>query len=141
MTALSREQRSPVETVMQWFRGLVKREVIELKCLGDDEVERIAGDLSLSASELRKLVAQGPEGAALLSKRMDALDLDRNEVAKAERATFRDLQRVCTMCDVKRRCARDLAHHSADPKWKDYCPNAATLIALNSLPWSSRSQW
>jgi hypothetical protein len=29
---------------------------------------------------------------------MAALDLDQNEVARTERATFQDLQRVCTVC-------------------------------------------
>jgi hypothetical protein len=24
---------------------------------------------------------------------------------------------------------------------EDYCPNAATLMALNALPWRARSEW
>jgi hypothetical protein len=30
----------------------------------------------------------------------------------------------------KRKCKHDLAAHSADPVWQDYCPNAPTLCAL-----------
>jgi hypothetical protein len=25
--------------------------------------------------------------------------------------------------------------------WQSYCPNAATLIALNAQPWAARSEW
>ena len=35
----------------------------------------------------------------------------------------------------------DLARDPADPAWQDYCPNAATLTALNALPWRARSEW
>ena len=34
-----------------------------------------------------------------------------------------------------------LARDSADPAWQDYCPNAATLMALNALPWRARREW
>jgi hypothetical protein len=85
--------------------------------------------------------ACGLESADLLSRRMDALDLDESEVARVERATFQDLQRVCSMCDCKKRCARDLARDAADSVWKDYCPNARTLTALDALPWSGRQEW
>src|SRR5262249_2242005 len=73
-------------------------------------------------------------------RRMAALDLDRNEVSRTEPRTFQDLQRVCTMCNHHRRCSRDLARDSADPAWEDYCPNAATLMALNALPWRARTE-
>ena len=59
----------------------------------------------VSASELRALAKRGPQSADLLLRRMEALDLEQNEVAQIERATFQDLQRVCSMCDCKRRCA------------------------------------
>jgi hypothetical protein len=45
------------------------------------------------------------------------------------------------MCRSHRRCKRDLAHDAADPAWEDYCPNAATLKALNAMPWRSRAEW
>jgi hypothetical protein len=97
-------------------------------------VERLAKDVGVSASELRRLVNLGPDSADLLLRRMAALDLDRNELSRTEPRTFQDLQRVCTMCNSHRRCSRDLARDSADPAWQDYCPNAATLMALNALP-------
>ncbi|SRR6266508_2063779 len=114
---------------------------LELKCCGEDEVERMAKDIGVSASELRRLATLGPDSADLLLRRMAALDLDRKEVSRTEPRTFQDLQRVCTMCNSHRRCKRDLARDSADPAWQDYCPNATTLMALNALPWRARAEW
>lgn len=132
--------RSPFGAILRWWRDRARDPAAELKCCGDEEVERIARDVGVSATELRTLAKRGPGAAGLLLRRMAALDLDRNEIARTERGTFQDLQRVCTMCESKRRCARELARDSADPAWKDYCPNAATLIALNALPWAARRE-
>jgi Family of unknown function (DUF6455) len=107
----------------------------------EEGLERMAHDLGVSGSELRKLASHGPESADSLLRRMAALDLDQNEVARTERATFQDLQRVCTMCECHKRCARDLARDPHDPAWKDYCPNAQTLTALSALPWMARQGW
>ena len=71
---------------------------------------------------------------------MAALDLDPEEVSQTEPRTFQDLQRVCTLCDDHRRCARDLSRNSAIPAWKDYCPNAETLMALSAMPRCSTNQ-
>jgi Family of unknown function (DUF6455) len=88
-----------------------------------------------------RLANLGPDSADLLLRRMAALDLDRNEVSRTEPRTFQDLQRVCTMCNHHRRCRGDLARDADDPAWHDYCPNAATLMALDALPWRARSEW
>ena len=61
---------------------------------------------------------------------MVALDLDPAEVAQVGPQTSRDLQRVCSLCESKRRCVRDLTHDSAAPVWQDYCPNAQTLHGI-----------
>ena len=134
---------SLTKAVSQWWRGWTTRGSarLELKCCGEDEVEHMAKDIGMSASELRRLATLGPDSADLLPRRMTALDLDRNEVSRTEPRAFQDLQRVCTMCDHHRRCRRDLARDCADPAWQDYCPNAATLMALNALPWRARSEW
>ncbi len=145
MSALSggHERRSPIQAISRWWRDWTRRGSAssELKCCGEDEVERMAKDMGVSAAELRRLASQGREAADLLPRRMAALDLDRNEVARTEPRTLQDLQRVCTLCESRRRCARDLARDSADPAWQDYCPNAATLMALNALPWAARREW
>jgi hypothetical protein len=143
MSALPVGQKSLTKAVSQWWREWTRRSSarFELKCCGEDEVERMAKDIGLSSSELRRLASLGPDSADLLLRRMAALDLDRNEVSQTEPRTFHDLQRVCTMCKHHRRCRGDLAHDADDPAWHDYCPNASTLMALNALPWRARSEW
>jgi len=101
----------------------------------------MAHDLGLPVSELRKLAEHGPEAADLLARRMAELNLDKNEVAAGVPRTLQDLQRVCTMCESHRQCARDLARDPADQAWENYCPNAAVLKMLNGLPWVARSEW
>ena len=113
----------------------------ELDCYPEEEVARTAKDLGVSSAEIRKLVSRGPEAANLLLRRMAALDLDRNEVSRTEPQVFQDLQRVCALCENKRKCVRDLGRDATDPVWQDYCPNAGTLMGLNALPWMSRREW
>ncbi len=131
---------SPIEAIRQWYRGLTRSQPGLADC-GPEGLERMAHDIGVSSTELCRLASHGPEFADLLFHRMEVLDLDRNEVGRVERATFQDLQRVCTMCNCQKRCARDLAHDPSDPVWKDYCPNAQTLTALNALPWMARREW
>jgi len=140
MSALSVGQKSgaSIELILRWFRNWTGESSL-FSC--EDEVERIAKDVGISASQFRRLASLSPESADLLRRRMAALQLDRNEVATVEPRTLRDLQGVCTMCESHRRCARDLARDVAIPAWKDYCPNAATLIALDALPWAARGEW
>lgn len=144
MSALPSEQTSwsPIEPILQWCRDWMRRDsASELKCCGEEEVGRIAQEVGVSPAELRRLASLGPDSADLLLRRMAELDLDRKEVFRTEPAVFRDLQRVCTMCESHGRCRRDFARDSANPAWKDYCPNAATLMALSAQPWAARREW
>lgn len=144
MSALPGGQKSwsPIAAILQWCRAATRSDPLaELKCCGEEGIERMAKEIGVTAAELRRLASLGPGAADLLLRRMAALDLDRNEVSRIEPQTFQDLQRVCTLCESHRRCARDLGHDAADPAWQDYCPNAATLIALSALPWAARREW
>jgi hypothetical protein len=142
----SRVRAAPWPTInglRQWWRSWreAKSGLSDLNSFGDYEVERTARELGTSVSELRVLTARGPESANLLLGRMAALDLDPKEVAATDLATFRDLQRVCTMCGSHGRCARELARDPNDTAWEDYCPNVATLKSLDALPWKGRGEW
>jgi len=103
--------------------------------------QRMARDLGVSVPELHRLASLGPQSADLLLRRMAALDLDIKEVSEVAPQTLRELQRTCTLCEHHRRCLRDLTRDPAIPAWKDYCPNAVTLMALDKLPWESRREW
>jgi len=138
-----RKRRSPVEVISQWWQVWTRNDpaMSDYACCAEGEVERIAKDVGMSASEIRRLASFGPESADLLLRRMAVLDLDRKEVAQVEPRTFRDLQRICTLCESHRQCARDLSRDSSDPAWEGYCPNVAALRALNGMPWASRREW
>ena len=133
--------REMINGMLRWWQRRANSSLSELTCCGQYEVERMAHDLGLPMSELRKLAEHGPEAADLLTGRLAALGLDRDEIATAVPRTLQDLQRVCTMCESHRQCARDLRRDPADRAWEDYCPNVAVLKMLNTLPWVARSEW
>lgn len=135
MVALPRGQifSSPIEVILQWMYDRSRSKTLnELQSCGEQEVERIARDSGLSVAEFRVLACLGPNATDLLERRMAALGFDPIAVSAAAPQTFRDLQRICTFCESPRRCLRDLARDPAIPAWKDYCPNAKTLMALHA---------
>ena len=137
MSGLAREGSfwSRIAAISQRCRDwLADGSAAELRCCEEEAVERMARDAGVSSGELRQLARFRPGSADLLFRRMAALDLDRNEVLRTEPQALHDLQRVCTLCGHHRRCARDLARDMADSGWKDYCPNAGTLSALERSP-------
>jgi hypothetical protein len=70
------------------------------------------------------------ERADLLPRRMAALDLDPNTLARTESVAFGEVLRYCATCESAERCEWDLRQDPGDPAWQDYCPNAARLSAL-----------
>jgi hypothetical protein len=130
-----------IEAFARWSRNHIgSGQTLDLTLCEDREIERIATDVGLSPSELRNLARFGPDAADLLLSRMAALDVDRLEVARIEPQTFKDMQRVCTLCDSRRPCAADLARDPDDAAWQEYCPNVGTLLALSAVPWLARSR-
>ena len=103
-----------------------------LETCDNNEIERIAHDVGLSAGELHQLAVRGPDAAKLLFERLSALNLDADALAKSDASTMRDLQRLCSSCVSKKRCQLDLMLVPDDPHWRQYCPNAGTLDAVRS---------
>jgi hypothetical protein len=133
---------SPIESILQWIWDHSRSKTLnELQSFGEKEVEGLAKDAGLTVADFRRLAKLGPNAPDLLERRMAALDLDPTEVSAIAPHTFHDLQRACSFCESQRRCLRDLARDPAIPAWKDYCPNAQTLMALDALPWASRREW
>jgi len=124
---------SPIDTILQWMCDRSRSKTLnELQSCGEQEVERIPRESGLSVAEFRALACLGPNATDLLERRMAALGLDPIAGSAAAPPTFRDLQRICSFCERPRRCLRDLARDAAIPAWKDYCPNAKTLMALQA---------
>jgi hypothetical protein len=102
----------------------------ELEHCSQEDVMQIAKDLGLSVSDLRGLAAKGPGAADTLQKMLLALCVDPQDVAKADPAVMRDLQRLCMVCGQKGRCQHELARGTAADHFREFCPNAYTLDAL-----------
>ena len=102
----------------------------------EDELLRRAHDLGVPEAQLRWVSSRGPDPISLLERRMEALSLNPDEVTHMEPLMVRELQHRCAMCEKRGQCALDLAEEAADPGWqywRDYCPNAATLMTLSAL--------
>ena len=104
-----------------------QRQAAELGNLDPGELKRIARDMGLTGADLRRLAKSGPHAADLLRERLAQLDLDPDHV---ELAVLRDLQRCCSECESKGRCAHDLRERPESSEWHRYCPNSSTLDAL-----------
>jgi hypothetical protein len=107
-----------------------RRSQAELRSCGSEDVERMAHDLGVGGRELCVLAGKWPDSADPLIRRMHEIELDASKIAEVEPAVIRDLQRVCSLCASKWRCARDLNSRPADAVWRQYCPNSTTLTAL-----------
>ena len=141
MSAMSAEGKpGSLRTIWRWLRARPNTAACDLAAVGDREVEQIAKDLGVSSADLYSLARSDADSVDLLRTHMTALDLDCQEVARLVPETLHDLQRVCTLCSHRKRCARDLARAASDPRWKDYCPNVSTLAALDAVPWAARSE-
>ena len=137
---VAQKRRSPAQIVSQWWQTWTgfNPTYSDLSCCAQEEVDRIAHDIGVSAAELRALAKLGPDAADQLLLRMQALHLDPHQVENAEPPTFQDLQRICSLCEHHKRCEKDIASDAAAPAWESYCPNASTLKVLTTMPWPAR---
>jgi hypothetical protein len=102
----------------------------------EDELLRMARRLGVPAAQLRWVSSYSPDPIGLLERRMEALSLNPNDVTHIEPLTVRELRHRCVRCEKRGQCALDLADQVADPGWqywREYCPNAATLMTLSTL--------
>lgn len=105
----------------------------ELDRLSGGELQILAQDVGLSVPGLRAITEGNPDAAELLPRRMAALDLDPEELARRMPEISRDLQRVCSSCESYGRCLRDLDSDPEAAVWEYYCPNAPTLQELQIM--------
>ena len=127
MQQISSSRRNVLSAIVErWQRWKERRDHLYELDSCQQEVELIASDLGMSAADLRRTAAKGPDAARELYDRLAALRFDRQSI---EPVLMRDLERVCTQCDAKRRCRSDLARGSVSLR-DAYCPNDGTLAAL-----------
>jgi hypothetical protein len=75
-------------------------------------------------------VQQGPHAADELADLLTLLGIDRESLAKTEPLVLRDMARVCTSCQQKYRCNRDLAAGSSAQHYAEYCLSASEIDDL-----------
>jgi hypothetical protein len=116
-----------------WRKWMARRAAVEeLNCCAREDLAQIARDVGISSSDLRTLAGRWPDSTELLRRRIAAIGLDEGQIATAEPQVLRDLQRVCSACADSRSCRHDLDRDADDAKWRSYCPNVATLDALQT---------
>ena|SRR5690348_648970 len=109
----------------QHRRRVALREMEALGC----EMPAIARDLGLTELQLRALALQEPGVPQHLKRMVAALEMtDKFELADA--TLSRDMQSLCSLCNNKRRCGRELRGGTAPQSFHDFCPNAHNLSAL-----------
>ena len=121
-----------IAPIAEWWRRRAesRKSLSDLDAFGPGEMARMARDVGVSAADLRTLAAHCSDAADLLERRLETLGLSAEEIARAAPAELRDMERLCTLCGSKHRCAHDLATDPDDPAWRQYCPNTQTLGAL-----------
>jgi len=70
--------------------------------------------------------------ASLLLRRMALNRVDRTEIEESDPLLFYELQAVCTLCPSKELCVVDLANDPSSDGWREYCPNATAIAALET---------
>ena len=117
-----------IETFGDWLKH--RRELKEMREMDAASFDQIAGDLRISSADLEQLVRQGPHAADELPMMLTALGVDQEALARTEPLVLRDMERVCSLCNHKRRCDRDLAAGTAAAHYEEYCGNAPTIDGL-----------
>src|SRR5215471_16416546 len=109
-----------VQELIESFAGWLKhrRELNEMRRLDRTDFDRIASDLRIAPDDLEELVRHGNHAADELPKMLQQL-------------VVRDMERVCSLCQHKARCDRDLADGTAVENYHGYCGNAATMESLD----------
>ena len=122
--------RNVIGPLADWWRrrAIVRQNLTDLDAFDAGDMARMAQDVGLTASELRALASHCSDAADLLERRLAACGLSTTELAQTAPAELRDMERLCTTCQSKGRCARDLAADPADPVWRKYCPNEQALM-------------
>ena len=119
-----------VDLFGDWLKH--RREMREMHEMDAANFNQIAGELRMSPNDLEELVRQGPHAADELPKMLMALGIDQEALARTEPHVLRDMERVCSVCNHKRQCDRDLAAGTAARHYEEYCGNADTIDGLGT---------
>jgi uncharacterized protein YjiS (DUF1127 family) len=134
VSAVTRDPPRPIGWLRRHWNNWVRRRraIAEIARCSFDEREHLAHDIGVSEAEFCILARKPADAAALLSQRLDQLQLKPTDIRNSEPLVLRDLQRVCALCASKRKCKHDFLARPWSRAWRQYCPNALTLDALRA---------
>jgi uncharacterized protein YjiS (DUF1127 family) len=113
-----------------WNRYRRRRAALaELQGLGRAELSRMINDAGLTFGDAVELTKQSGASSELLYRRLEAAGID---VEKLDAAVMRDMQRCCSFCDSKSKCAHEFDDKPKAASWPAYCPNQLTIEALSA---------
>ena len=121
-----------VDIFGDWLKH--RRELREMRQMDAANFGRIAGDLRMSSADLEALVRRGPHAVDELPKMLTALGIDQDDLARTEPLVLRDMERVCALCNQKRRCDRDLAAGTSAARYQDIAPTLPRSTASAGEP-------
>ncbi|MCW5681079.1 MAG: hypothetical protein KF794_10330 [Xanthobacteraceae bacterium] len=104
----------------------------DLDELESDQVKAIARDIGMTADDLYRLDRRGDSSYLLLPERLVQEGIKPTVVQAEWPSVWKDLQRVCALCDHADVCQRDLDAHPDSGEWHSYCPNESTMKFLQS---------
>jgi uncharacterized protein YjiS (DUF1127 family) len=108
-----------------------RQEIREIRDLDDDEFANLAHELRISPADLDTFVRQGPHAVDELPKLLTALGIDEKALSRTQPLVLRDMVRVCTSCQQKHQCDRDLDAGNSAQHYEEYCLNASTIDWLD----------
>lgn len=115
----------------RWQRAMQNRMTArELGAISQTERMRLADDVCMSGTDLRRFNCTHDGPTKLMPSRLEQLGIDAAYVRHDMVGTYRDLERVCASCKSVRRCARDLAKGNPQAGMGSYCLNSATIDSL-----------
>lgn len=118
--------------IREFFSGLFARP--ELETLNPWQVEEIARDTGVTADELYRLDRSGVHDT-LMQERLAQEGVSPTVIQAEWPSVWKDLQRVCTLCDSRDVCRHELELAPDASDWQRYCPNEGTI---KSLPHTKR---
>ncbi|MEW6768006.1 MAG: hypothetical protein AB1342_08240 [Pseudomonadota bacterium] len=120
-----------LKDTVAWLKATAARlfAARETDQLCESELERIAGDLGVSPSELRANAATNGGWRRLLDERVRQFGLDKAALEENFPRVVRDLERTCGRCGSAARCENDFKRSGLEAI-SSYCPNTHTLEAL-----------
>ncbi|MDT3684373.1 MAG: DUF6455 family protein [Pseudorhodoplanes sp.] len=129
MTELAIDRPGLFQSIVEAFQRFQKRQTkrAEIAALGTVETKLVAQDVGLTESDLVALTAEDEDSASLMERRLADCGVD---IKSVNPILLRDMQRCCSQCNSKRRCAYELDKKPKAAAWPSYCPNEQTMAAL-----------